>query len=252
MLELKNLYKYYRAGHISPQKALNNVSLTIGPGEIVGLFGENGAGKTTLMKCVLGLIRHDGEVLLDGEAVTPRNIARLSFATCEHSFFPALTAEDHRDFYRMHFPNWREKRFRALMEFFALPADRALRRFSTGQKNQFEVILALSQGADYILMDEPFAGNDLFNREDFYKVLLGILEPAETVVLSTHLLEEVERFVSRAVLLRKGQLVGDASTSDLEDQGKDLVGYVKETYGYEPDRVSRALDRLTEGEEEQT
>ena len=52
------------------------------------------------------------------------------------------------------------------------------------------MILALSQGADYILMDEPFAGNDIFNREDFYKVLLGILEPHETVILSTHLLEE--------------------------------------------------------------
>ena len=250
MLELKNLYKDYRAGHISPQKALDGVSVAIGPGEIVGLFGENGAGKTTLMKCILGLIRYRGEVLLDGEPVTRRNIARLSFATCEHSFFPALTAEGHRDFYRMHFPRWREKRFRALLEFFSLPANRALRHFSTGQKNQFEVILALSQGADYILMDEPFAGNDLSNREDFYKVLLGILEPTETVVLSTHLLEEVERFVSRALLLRRGKLVGDASTLDLEERGGSLTAYVKETYGYEPDRVSRALDRLTEGEEE--
>ena len=64
-----------------------------------------------------------------------------------------------------------------LMDFFRLPEKRALRGFSTGQKNQFEVILALCQGADYILMDEPFAGNDVFNREDFYRVLLGILEP---------------------------------------------------------------------------
>ena len=56
-------------------------------------------------------------------------------------------------------------------------------------------------------MDEPFAGNDVFNREDFYKVLLGILEPNETVLLSTHLLEEVEHFIGRAVLLRQGQIV---------------------------------------------
>lgn len=252
MLELKNLYKDYRAGHISPQKALDGVSVAIGPGEIVGLFGENGAGKTTLMKCILGLIRYRGEVLLDGEPVTRRNIARLSFATCEHSFFPALTAEGHRDFYRMHFPRWREKRFQALMDFFQLPMDKAPGSFSTGQKNQFEVILALSQGADYILMDEPFAGNDVFNREDFYKVLLGILEPTETVVLSTHLLEEVEHFVGRAVLLRAGAVVGDTSVLELEERGMDLMAFVKSAYGYEPDRVSRALDRLTEEGEEET
>ena len=245
MLEIKGLCKNYGG-----KTALNDVNLTLPQGEIVGLFGENGAGKTTLMKCVLDFLRHDGEITLDGEPITRRNIHRIAFATCEHSFFPNLTPADHRDFYRMHFPAFREKRFEALMEFFELPMTRALRGFSTGQKNQFEVIMALSQGADYILMDEPFAGNDIFNREDFYKVLLGILEPTETVLLSTHLLEEVAQFISRAVLLRKGSIVGDVTMLELEEQGSDLIRYVKSTYHYQSDRVSRALDRLTEGEEE--
>ena len=188
-------------------------------------------------------------VLLDGEPITRANIHRLSFATCEHSFFPALTPADHRDFYRSQFPRFREKRFAGLMEFFALPMDRPIRRYSAGQKNQFEVILALSQGADYILMDEPFAGNDVFNRDDFYKVLLGILEPQETVLLSTHLIEEVSQFVSRAVLLRGGEIVGDAALQDLEETGQDLMGYVRSVYHYQPDRVSRALSNLTEEED---
>ena len=247
MLEIKDLKKTYYTKFTT---ALDGVSLTVAPGEIVGLFGENGAGKTTFLKCILNLLRYEGSITLDGEPVTHANIERFSFATCEHSFFPNLTAQSHRDFFRMHFPRWREKRFQALMEFFELPSNKALRGFSTGQKNQFEVILALSQGADYILMDEPFAGNDVFNREDFYKVLLGILEPNESIILSTHLLEEVEHFVSRAALLRQGKLVGDVSTLDLEEQGKGLLDFVKETYRYEPDRVSRALDRLTEDEEE--
>ena len=245
MLEIKGLCKNYGG-----KTALNDVNLALPQGEIVGLFGENGAGKTTLMKCVLDFLRHDGEITLDGESITRRNIHRIAFATCEHSFFPNLTPADHRDFYRMHFPSFREKRFEALMEFFELPMTRSLRGFSTGQKNQFEVIMALSQGADYILMDEPFAGNDIFNREDFYKVLLGILEPTETVLLSTHLLEEVAQFISRAVLLRKGSIVGDVTMLELEEQGSDLIRYVKSTYHYQSDRVSRALDRLTEGEEE--
>ena len=129
-----------------------------------------------------------------------------------------------------------------------VPMNKPIRSFSTGQKNQFEVILALCQGADYILMDEPFAGNDVFNREDFYKVLLGILEPNETVLLSTHLIEEVSDFIGRAILIRKGQIVGDASMSELEDSGRDLMVYIKETYNYRADRVSKALNDLT-GEE---
>lgn len=229
--------------------ANDHIDLAVEQGEIKCIVGENGAGKTTFLKCILQLLQYTGSVTLDGVPVTHANIERLSFATCEHSFFPNLTAQSHRDFYQMHFPRWREKRFQALLEFFELPGNKALRHFSTGQKNQFEVILALSQGADYILMDEPFAGNDVFNREDFYKVLLGILEPNETILLSTHLLEEVEHFVSRAVLLRQGKVIGDACTLDLEEQGRSLLDYVKETYRYEPDRVSRALERLTEEEE---
>ena len=136
-----------------------------------------------------------------------------------------------------------------MTDFFELPTHKPARSFSTGQKNQLEVILALSQGADYILMDEPFAGNDVFNREDFYKVLLGILEPNETVLLSTHLLEEVEHFIGRALLLQKGKLVGDVTTLELEEQGKTLMDFVKETYRYKADRVVQALKDLT-GEEE--
>ncbi len=236
MLELKSISKKYGV-----TRALKDVSLTLPQGQIVGLFGENGAGKTTLMKCILGLLSHGGTITLDGAPINEKNIERLSFATCEHSFFPALTPKGHRDFYQAHFPRFNDKRFHALMDFFELPMNKPLRAFSAGMKNQFEVVMALSQGADYILMDEPFAGNDVFNREDFYKVLLGILEEHETVLLSTHLLEEVQHFISRAVLIRKGELVGDCTIEELEEQGKDLMTYVKETYRYQGDRVSRVL-----------
>lgn len=244
MIELKNVTKTY-----SGKKALKNVNLQLPQGEIIGLFGENGAGKSTLMKSILGFISYHGEITLDGNPITPANIAQISFATSEHSFFPNLTPKAHQEFYAEHFPKFSEKRFNGLMEFFDLPMKKTLRSFSTGQKNQFEVIMALSQGADYILMDEPFAGNDVFNREDFYKVLLGILEPNETVLLATHLIEEVSDFISRAILIRQGEIVGDVTTLELEDAGKDLMTYIKETYHYRGDRVSKALHELT-GEEE--
>ena len=242
MLEIKNLNKKYGSGKV----ALKNVNLTLPSGQIVGLFGENGAGKTTMMKSILGFIKYDGEITLDGEKITHKNIARISFATSEHSFFPALTPEGHKEFYKEHFDTFREKRFNALMEFFELPMRRRVGSFSTGQKNQFEVLLALSQGADYILMDEPFAGNDVFNREDFYKVLLGILEPTETVLLSTHLIEEVADFIGRAVLLHKGEIIGDLSLDEIEESGKSLIEIIKETYRYRADRVGKAIARMEE------
>lgn len=248
MLEIKNVSKRYRTKNGATQ-ALRDVSLTMGEGEIIGLFGENGAGKTTLMKSMLQLLFYSGEILLDGEKISGKNTERLSFATCEHSFFSNLNPLEHVEFYQAQFPKFNKKRFDSLMDFFELSKKQRLRNMSTGQKNQFEVIMALSQGADYILMDEPFAGNDVFNREDFYKVLLGILEPNETILLSTHLIEEVENFVGRAILLKRGQVVGDIFMGELEEQGMKLLEYVKKTYDYQADRVSKALAGSFDGEE---
>ena len=202
-----------------------------------------------MFQCILGFERYKGEITLDGEKITHKNIEKLSFATCEHSFFPNLTPGCHADFYTLHFPNFRSKRFELLMDFFELPMRKAISSYSTGQKNQFEVVMALSQGADYILMDEPFAGNDIFNREDFYRVLLGILEPNETVVLSTHLIEEVSEFIGRAILIRKGEIVANTSMMEIEEQGESLMSFIKKTYNYKADRVGRAISEL-EWEEE--
>lgn len=244
MLEIKKLGKTYNG-----KPALYDINLTIPRGQIIGLFGENGAGKTTLLKCILKLVHFTGEITLDKEPISHKNIAKFSFATSEHSFFPNLTAASHKDFYKEHFPSFSEKRFEGLMNFFNLPLHRPLRAFSTGQKNQFEVILALSQGADYILMDEPFSGNDLFNREDFYKVLLGILEPNETILLSTHLIDEVSGFLDRVILLKDRHVLNDVSAIDLEEEGKSLTDFVKESYHYQKDRVSLALSAISGKEE---
>ena len=143
MIKIEGLTKKY-----GKKVALCDVSLELPRGEIVGLFGENGAGKTTLMKSIFGFIPHKGEITLDGEKITHKNIEKLSFATCEHSFFPALTPKAHRDFYKEHFPLFNEKRFSGLMEFFELPKGRPLRTFSAGQKNSIspENLFSLNKG----------------------------------------------------------------------------------------------------------
>lgn len=237
MITIKNVRVRYQ-GVVN---ALRGVDLTIPRGEIIGLFGENGAGKTTLMKSILGLIPYEGTIRLDGEPVGTANIGRIAFGTCEHSFYSELSAAAHAEFYRAHFETFRERRFQGLMKFFNIPMHRPLQNLSAGQQNQVEVILALCQGADYILLDEPFSASDVFNRSDFYKVLTGILEPNETVILSTHLIEEIESLIGRAVLIKDGKIIDNVSVSEIEEDGQSLTEYVKTAYNYQGDRVGKAI-----------
>lgn len=239
MIELKNVSKTYK-----DKVALSDCNLQIPKGQIIGLFGANGAGKTTFMKCIMGYLTFDGEITLDGEKINENNIFRLSFATGDHSFFPSITADDHKCFYQMHFPKFNEKRYEALMEFFELPAKKKISEFSLGQQNQFEVVLAISQGADYVFMDEPFAGNDVFNREDFYEVLVSVLHEDETVIISTHLIEEIADYINRAILIRKSRIIDDLSVDEINASGKSLIEIVKEKYDYRADRIKTAVEQM--------
>ncbi len=239
MIEIKNVSKTYK-----DKIALSDCSLQIPKGQIIGLFGANGAGKTTFMKCVLGFLTFDGEITLDGEKIGRHNIDKLAFATGDHSFFPSLTADDHKIFYMMHFPKFNERRYDALMEFFELPTGKKISEFSLGMQNQFEVVLAISRGAEYVFMDEPFAGNDVFNREDFYKVLVSVLNQDETVIISTHLIEEIADYITRAVLIRKSKIIDDLSVAEIEASGKSLIEIVRERYDYRSDRIKKAVDQM--------
>jgi len=232
MLEIEKLRKTYGGG-VTTVKALKEISVTFSPGEIVGLFGENGAGKTTLFKCILRYFVYLGKITLDGQPITYRNIGKVAYGSSENTVIGHLNVSDHKGFFAMNFPQFNESRFDLLTDFFGLPTNRQIKKLSQGQKNQVETILALSQGATYILLDEPFMNSDIFDREDFYKVLLGLLRPDECLILSSHLIDELRNFVSRVVLLRGGKIIGDKTTDDLDQEGLELIAWMKELYGYE-------------------
>lgn len=242
MLTLNGVTKVYGGWWGKP--ALHRVNLQLCPGQIVALLGENGAGKTTLMKLAAGLVQpSEGEVLLDGVPVTWRKKDRLAYASSEHTFFGDLSAEGHAELYAQLFPRFRKKRFRMLMKYFDLPVHRAAGGLSTGMKNQLEMALALCKGAQYILMDEPFAGSDIFNRQDFYKLLAGLLEENEHLLLSTHLVDEVRPILSRAVVLREGELLADADADELDALDGSLSGWLRELYGHPAGRAAQFLQR---------
>ena len=219
--------------------ALDSVRAEIGPGEIVGIFGANGAGKTTLLKCVSGMMRPTyGSVLIDD--VHARLSRKVSFMAQEGSSFPDLTIADHHYFLSRNMPDFRADRFERLVSFFDLPRERKLSQFSTGQRSSFELCCGLSLARPYLVMDEPFLGHDLITRQNTLKLLAGLLGEQDTLILSTHQVQEVEPLISRAIVLNKGRITADVQMEDLRDkrqraqrlQAQHLPAHGLPTQGY--------------------
>jgi len=242
MLEIKS---FKRGLPMQCDSFLEHVALH--PGEIVALLGENGSGKTTLISEILGMKESPmHEILLDGERVSYKNLHRLALGSCEHTFFGEFTVEEQREFYELNFPNFRKERFKLLTEYFKIPTKWKIKEMSAGEKNQVETVFALCQGADYIFLDEPFANNDMFRRKDFYKLLLGILEEKECLVITTHLVEEVETILSRVILMDQFDPVADISVEEMEEANTDVVSWVKKTLGYDEGRAAEFIRRMEE------
>lgn len=234
MLEARKISYHYR----NNQFALRNISFSLPRGHIVGLLGANGAGKTTLIRCLAGLIRTEsGKVTLDGQSGESTR-GSIAYISGEGASVGKLTPAQTGDFLADFYPRFDRKRFDKLLEYFELPR-RAIRSMSTGERAKAELAAGVSLGADYILMDEPFSGKDVFTRRDFLKILAGGLRENETVLLSTHLVEEVERFIDRVLVLHEGELMADADVDELHQGGETLLGVLRKTTGYDEQRAAK-------------
>ncbi|MBB6735295.1 ABC transporter ATP-binding protein [Cohnella zeiphila] len=224
MIELKYVDKRYPAS-----SALLYVhSLTIPTGEIVGILGENGSGKTTLLKSMMGIGEMwSGEISYDGKPPTEA-YDRIAFVTEEGSFLPDLTPDRYGQFLADFFPRFDRNYYAKLLKDYELPADRKIRTFSKGQKMKLELSAGLAKRADYLLMDEPFVGKDIFSRRDSLKRMVQGLTGSETVLLSTHLIDEIENVIDRAVVLHKGLVRADFYVDDMRERGLSLTDVMTE------------------------
>lgn len=226
--------KYY-----SNCTALEKVYLEVSPGEIVGVLGDNGAGKTTLLKAIMNLVKlNSGEITVDGKPVRDETYSKLSFITEEGSCFREFSAYEHECFYRNMVDGFDSGRFYKLLDFFNLDPGKKVRAMSRGERAKLEMAIGFSKGAKYILMDEPFMGKDVFTRRDFLKLMIANLRDDESVILTTHLIDEIENILSRAVILKTGRKVCDIKMSELEEQGRSLYDLMKEIKGYKEERIS--------------
>lgn len=237
MIEVKEVKKYYKR-HLG----LGKVSLTAKPGEVVAILGENGSGKSTLLKAIAGLIPLDsGEVLVDGKPVTSETFNKLSYITEEGSYFHHMTASDHEEFFMTNFKYFDKVRFNKLLQYFKIEKNRKLSSLSKGQRAKFEVVCGFSKGARYILMDEPFLGNDIITRRDFLKFMIGTMREEDIIIIATHLIDEIENFLTKAVILKSGYVKEEVYMEDLKERGLSLSNLMENIYGNSGESVLELL-----------
>ncbi|GIP32660.1 ATP-binding cassette domain-containing protein [Paenibacillus sp. J2TS4] len=238
MIELKFVTKKYAGGHYG----MYWENLTIPGGEIVGILGENGSGKTTMLKAIMGIgDLQNGEIRIDGRPVTEQ-YENMAFITEEGSFLPDRTPYEYADFLEDFFPNFDRKRYDKLLKFFKLERHVAIKKFSKGEKSKLEICAGFSKGAKYILMDEPFLGKDMFTRRDFLKLMVSSLKGDETILITTHIIDEIENVLDRAVILRYGRVKADLYIDDLREQGRSLADVMAEISGYEENKYKEIFE----------
>lgn len=215
--------------------------LVIERGEIVGILGDNGSGKTTLLKSIMGIGEvKPGEVLIEG--LRPEaQYERMAFVSEEGTFPPRATPLQYARFLRDFFPRFDLDYYERLLALYELPSKRRIQTFSKGQKMKLELSAGLAKRADYLLMDEPFIGNDVFARRESLRVMMSELAGGETLLITTHLIEEIENVIDRAIILHKGLIRADLYMDDLRAEGRSLTDAMQEARCSQPwrDRTLR-------------
>lgn len=228
LVEVKDLVKVYD----QQIAAVNNISITIPKGRIVGLLGPNGSGKTTFIKMLTGLLTPtQGSILIEGNPVGPATKSMISYLPernfLGNGFTIAYAIEYFNDFYA---DFSKEKAYNMLASLGLNPNDR-IKSLSKGTKEKVQLILVMSRNAKLYILDEPIAGVDPAARDYIIKTIISNYNPEATVLLSTHLITDVENVLDDVIFLRYGQVMLKASVDEIrENYGKSVDAYFREVF----------------------
>ena len=224
VLETKGLTKTFGG-----RKAVDSVNITAYEGEVFGFLGPNGAGKTTTLGMALGLIHPTaGEVYVLGQRVTPNHVQALNEVGAllgAPAFVPYLSAWDNLDLLARLSPNVDKKRIAEVFELVGMTefARRKVGKFSTGMKQRIGIAMALLHRPRFVILDEPTNGLDPAGMREIRRLLRSLVENGTSVLLSSHLLNEVQQVCDRIAVLNRGQVVAQGQVDDLLDGQKPAV-----------------------------
>jgi ABC-2 type transport system ATP-binding protein len=216
MIEVKNVEKSFE-----DFKALDGVNMHVKRGAIYGLVGPNGAGKSTIIRHITGVYKPDaGEVLIDGEPVFENRNAKAKFAYIPDDLFYFMQADtmEMKKFYQGIYPEFDEKLFYKLQEFFpAINVKRTIRRLSKGMQKQVAFWLAICCNPQLMILDEPVDGLDPVMRRQIWSIILSeVAEREMTVLVSSHNLRELEDVCDHVGIMHRGKVMIERSLSDLQ------------------------------------
>lgn len=219
LLKITNVTKKYH--HF---KALNNVSMTLESGKIIGLLGPNGSGKTTLIKIINGLLKdYEGEVLVDGKNVGIDSRKIISYLPDENYFQDWMYIKDVLSIFSDLYEDFDKENCLTLMNRFKLDKGMKIKEMSKGMKEKFQLSLVMSRKAKLYILDEPIVGVDPAAREVILDVILNNYEEDALVLISTHLISDLETIFDDVVFLKDGEIVLHQSTEDLRLERKQSI-----------------------------
>lgn len=204
--------------------ALDDVSFTIALGKIYALLGPNGSGKTTWMKIAAGLSKPtSGEVLYEDEPVGVKSRKYIAYMSTESYFYDWMSVQDVRSWFADFFDGFDPSRFDNLLEKMHLPADKKLKNLSSGMLAKLKTAGVLSRHAKVYLLDEPLNGIDLLSRDAIMNTIISAAQPDTAIVISSHLVEELEQYVTDAIFIHNGHLIKTVDTEDVRSEDHDSL-----------------------------
>lgn len=228
MLESKEITKKFGL-----KTAVDGISLTLAPGKIYAMLGPNGSGKTTWMKMAAGLIKPtSGEMLYNGQSVGSESKREIAYMSTEPYFYNWMTVKDVGKYYEDFFEDFSMERYHSLLERMQLTEDLKTKTLSSGMMAKLKIAVTMARKAKVILLDEPLNGIDLMARDEIMQSIVETADRDVTLVISSHLVEELERLADSAIFIKESHLIEVCDTEELRFKyGKSIVDRYREIYG---------------------
>lgn len=227
LLECRKLNKNYGGSF-----ALNDIDLQIEPGRIVGLLGPNGSGKTTLIKLINGLLTPTGgEVLIDGRKPSPETKAIVSYLPERNALSEWMSAKQAMDYYADFFEDFNRDKAKEMIRNLGLDEQARIKTMSKGTREKLQLILVMSREAKLYLLDEPIGGVDPATRDYILRTIIGNYNEDASVVLSTHLIADVEQVLDEVIFLQNGRVERHTAVDAIRGEtGKSVDELFREVF----------------------
>ena len=215
-------------------RAVDQVSLQLDKGHVYAMLGPNGSGKTTWMKMAAGLIKPtSGEMLFEGAPVSIESRRHVAYMSTEPYFYAWMTVKDVGKYYQDFFEDFSYDRYLALLKKMDLTEEMKTKSLSSGMMAKLKIAVTLARDAQVYMLDEPFNGIDLLARDDIRACILEYATKEKLLLLSSHLVEEMEAIADRAVFIKKGKLVENVDLEEMrQERGVSMADRYREIYGH--------------------